>query len=139
MRFFYGGKVSEIMNARVSRVLAILESNVERQLDLSDIAREMNLSTSRLYHLFKGETGQSPTQLLKSLKLQRAKELLETTFLSIKEIMLQVGINDESHFIRDFKRVYELPPIRYRESYLQNALLAVEQQAFNSSQQYTKD
>ncbi|MGH9906870.1 MAG: helix-turn-helix domain-containing protein, partial [Pyrinomonadaceae bacterium] len=40
--------------------------------------------------------------------------LLETSFLSVKEITHSVGLNDESHFVRDFKAVYGFPPTRYR-------------------------
>lgn len=44
----------------------------------------------------------------------RAKYALETSFLSVKEIAHQVGMKDESHFIRDFKKVFGEPPTRHR-------------------------
>ena len=53
--------------------------------------------------------------------MERAKELLETSFLSVKEIAHRVGLNDESHFVRDFKMIYGLTPISYRNSFLQMA------------------
>jgi hypothetical protein len=46
--------------------------------------------------------------------MQRAKELLETTFLSVKEIRTTIGINDHSHFIREFKKSYGMTPAQYR-------------------------
>lgn len=46
--------------------------------------------------------------------MERAKHLLETSFLSVKEIGHLVGLNDESHFVRDFKKAYGVPPKRYR-------------------------
>jgi hypothetical protein len=46
--------------------------------------------------------------------MERARHLLETSFLSVKEIAHQVGLNDESHFVRDFKKAYGEPPTRYR-------------------------
>lgn len=46
--------------------------------------------------------------------MERAKHLLETSFLSVKEITHNVGLKDESHFVRDFKAVYGVPPTRYR-------------------------
>jgi AraC-like DNA-binding protein len=46
--------------------------------------------------------------------MERAKILLETTFLSVKEIMTEVGVSDESHFVRDFKSVYGVSPARFR-------------------------
>ena len=44
----------------------------------------------------------------------KAQELLETTRSSVKEIMVRVGVNDQSHFVRDFKRVCGCTPVRYR-------------------------
>jgi AraC-like DNA-binding protein len=46
--------------------------------------------------------------------MERARYLLETSFLSVKEIAYSVGLSDESHFVRDFKKAYGAPPTRYR-------------------------
>jgi AraC family transcriptional regulator len=64
------------------------------------LARAVNLTSFHFCHLFKAETGNSPARYLKALRLERARELLETTFLSTKEIRSLVGLNDESHFAR---------------------------------------
>jgi hypothetical protein len=49
--------------------------------------------------------------------MQRAKDLLESSFLSVKEIAFQVGLNDESHFVRDFKSTYGFSPAHYRSRF----------------------
>jgi AraC-like DNA-binding protein len=54
-------------------------------------------------------------QYLKSLRMQRAKELIDSTFLSTKEIMKMVGLKDESHFVREFKKIHGLPPGSYKQ------------------------
>jgi AraC-like DNA-binding protein len=46
--------------------------------------------------------------------LEKAKYLLESSFLSVKEITYRVGINDESHFVRDFKKAYGNAPRQHR-------------------------
>ena len=56
----------------------------------------------------------SPIKYLKLLRMEKAKHLLETTFLSVKEITYRVGINDDSHFVRDFKKAYGTAPTQYR-------------------------
>lgn len=56
----------------------------------------------------------SPIKYLKLLRMEKAKHLLETSFLSVKEITYRVGINDESHFVRDFKKTYGKAPTQYR-------------------------
>jgi AraC-like DNA-binding protein len=64
---------------------------------LADIAATVHVSSSYLRHLFKRETGTSATHYVKLLRLRRAKELLETSSLSVKEVMSAVGFNDFSH------------------------------------------
>ncbi len=49
--------------------------------------------------------------------MERAKDLLESSFLSVKEIAFQVGLNDESHFVRDFKSTYGFSPALYRSQF----------------------
>ena len=103
------------MDLRVQQALRLISEDVRRPLLLEEVARAVNLSTPRLRYLFKAETGMTPAQHLKSIRMQKAKELLEGTFLNVKQIMLQVGINDESHFVRDFRERYGLPPSEYRK------------------------
>jgi AraC-like DNA-binding protein len=50
--------------------------------------------------------------------MQQAATLLTTTFLSVKEIVRRIGLTDESHFVRDFKRIYGMTPSEYRNSVL---------------------
>jgi hypothetical protein len=52
--------------------------------------------------------------------MERAKFLLESSFLSVKEIAYQVGLNDESHFVRDFKSTYGYSPALYRSRFRSN-------------------
>jgi two-component system response regulator YesN len=47
--------------------------------------------------------------------MQKAAELLGTSSLSVKEIAVSVGINDPSHFVRDFKKSHGLTPSQYRQ------------------------
>jgi AraC-like DNA-binding protein len=56
----------------------------------------------------------SPAKYLKTLRMRQAATLLTTTFLSVKEIVRRVGLTDESHFVRDFKRLYGRTPSEYR-------------------------
>ena len=93
-----------------------MDRNFRRAWDLEELARLVNLSTSRLRHLFKSEIGKSPMQYLKSVRMTHAAMLLRTTFLSVKEIMYQVGISDESHFGHEFKKAYALAPSKYRST-----------------------
>jgi AraC family transcriptional regulator of arabinose operon len=74
----------------------------------------INLSPSRFRHLFKQETGATPAQYLKDIRLVKSEKMLRTTFLSIKQILKQVGIASNAHFVRDFRRKYGTTPTTYR-------------------------
>lgn len=105
------------MDPRVQVVAERITRTLSRPLALDDLSHSVNLSASRLRHLFKSETGTTPSQYLKTLRLQRAGDLAATTFLTVKEIMVQVGFADESHFVRDFQRLYGISPRRYRAAH----------------------
>jgi AraC family transcriptional regulator of arabinose operon len=83
-------------------------------LAVSQLAMSVNLSASRLAHLFRADTGCAPARFLRNLRLDQARALVEETTLSIKEIMAHVGINDPSHFCRAFQQRHGAPPRRLR-------------------------
>jgi AraC family transcriptional regulator of arabinose operon len=106
---------SVIVDRRVQAVIDYMSEDLSRPLRLEEVAHSVNLSASRLQHLFKADTDMTAAQYLKSLRMQRAKELIDSTFLSTKEVMKMVGLKDESHFVREFKKSYGLPPGSYKQ------------------------
>jgi AraC-like DNA-binding protein len=104
------------MDLRIERLVALMKADLSQRLPLSRMAQLVNLSSSRLCYLFESETGMSASRYLKSLRMKEATALLSTTFLSVKEIMVRVGFADESHFVKDFKKIYGLTPTEYRKS-----------------------
>ena len=106
------------MNPKIEAALNFMKDNLDRNLSISDLACSVRLSRSRLCFLFKTEVGMSPLQYLKSLRMRKACELLETSLLSVKEIRARVGYNDDSHFLREFKKAKDLTPSGYRAQHL---------------------
>jgi AraC-like DNA-binding protein len=104
------------MDLRIEGLVALMKDDLTQRLPLSRMAQLVNLSSPRLSYLFKSETGISAARYLKSLRMQEATALLSTTFLTVKEIMVRVGFRDESHFVKDFKKIYGLTPTEYRKS-----------------------
>ena|SRR3989442_713614 len=102
------------LDRRVQVVLIVLEENSHRRLAAAEIARMVNLSVGRLAHLFKAEMGMSPQQYLTEIRLAKAKQKLESGFLSIKEIAASVGFSSVNQFIDTFKTVYSLTPAQHR-------------------------
>lgn len=111
-------KSEESMAERVKRVIELMEGDPSRSFTLGKMAESVNLSAPYFCYLFKTITGVPPAKYLKSLRMQQAAVLLTTTFLSVKEIVRRVGLTDESHFVRDFKRLYGMTPSEYRNSAL---------------------
>ena len=105
---------TDVIDYRVNLAILFIEANLNRQLSLNEIAQSINVSPWHLCRLFKMGTGTSVTQYLLGLRMEKAKELLETTCLRVKEIMNQVGIRDESHFARTFKKLFGFSPSQYR-------------------------
>ena len=95
----------------------MMRDDVRGELSLSAFAQSVNLSVWRLCHIFKSDVGMPPIRYLRLLRMERAKGLLESSFLSVKEIAFQVGLNDESHFVRDFKSTYGFSPALYRSHF----------------------
>ena len=97
-----------------------MREDVRGELSLAEFAQSVNLSVWRLCHIFKSDVGMPPMRYLRGLRMERAKDLLESSFLSVKEIAYRVGLNDESHFVRDFKATYGSSPALYRLHFRQN-------------------
>lgn len=106
------------MDRRVQQVIDRIEADMHRGMQICEMARFVNLSPSRLHSLFRAEVGITPARYLKQVRMQKAKKLAENTFLSTKQIMAQVGVDDRSHFMRDFKRFNGKTLNQHRGKYL---------------------
>jgi len=106
---------------RVEKVCHIITSACSAQgrpISLGVAAKSVNMSSSRLRHIFKAETGMSPGKFAKMQRLFRAAELLKSSAMSVKEIIAEIGVNDSSHFTRDFTKVFGVTPTDYRHRWV---------------------
>ena len=102
------------MDERIAFVVSMLEADIQRPLNVQGLAAKVNLSSSRLRHLFRIEKGTTLAKYQRELRLQAARMLLVTSFLTIKEVMNQVGISDSSNFSHVFKTAFGVSPETYR-------------------------
>jgi transcriptional regulator GlxA family with amidase domain len=104
-----------MMDQRVQHVVSFIRNNYQRKLTLREMADSVNLSPWWLCHLFKADMGTSPERFLTKVRLEKAKSLLDNSFLSVKEVMSEVGMSDAGHFSRSFKAAYGATPAKWRD------------------------
>ncbi|MCU1381698.1 MAG: Transcriptional regulator containing an amidase domain and an AraC-type DNA-binding domain [Acidobacteria bacterium] len=99
---------------RVRHVIALLERCRETPPSLAELSRAVNLSPAHLTRLFRRDVGTSPASFGRSLRLDYARDLLQTSFMTVKQVMAASGWNDPSHFCREFKRRHGHSPLAFR-------------------------
>ena len=102
------------MDRRIELIIKKIKADTAASWDTPTLAALVNLSPSRFRHLFKQETGTTPAQYLKDARLRKAEKMLRMTFLTIKQILKQVGITSNTHFVFDFRQKYGMTPTAYR-------------------------
>ena len=93
-----------------------IRESLETPLSIHQIADELGMSYSNFRKLFKEYTGISPASYQQSLKLQRAKELLTTTDMSIKEIAYRLSFDSPDYFSSKFRMKTGRKPSEFREN-----------------------
>ena len=102
------------MDSRVAAVLSLVER--QPNIDIQALASLVNLSSSRLRHLFRAQMHVSLHYHRKHQRLINAQSLLHTSFLSIKQIANASGFTNAHHFAREFRKAFATSPRRYRQA-----------------------
>jgi AraC-like DNA-binding protein len=110
------------MDIRIQRLISYIEEQPHRPLSLALMARVTGLSASRLRHKFKAEVGVTPTVYLQTLRLRKAKDLLTTNNLTVKEARAAVGICSDSYFTHQFKRTFGNPPSHFKRLFEEDCI-----------------
>ena len=98
----------------VNRATAYIQQNFTNcRLQLNQISRKVNVSPNYLSSVFKELTGQTITQFVLQLRLNRACELLEKGNYTLQDIAAQAGFSDAQYFSRMFKKQFGISPKRY--------------------------
>jgi AraC-like DNA-binding protein len=96
---------------RIARAIQQLREEYDQPLEVDDMAQELGMSVSSFYHHFKAVTALSPLQYQKQIRLQEARRLMLGEGLDAASAGYSVGYNDASHFNREYKRLFGLPPL----------------------------
>ncbi|GAB3989898.1 two-component regulator propeller domain-containing protein [Spirosoma daeguense] len=101
----------------LNEAMTVIEAHImDTEFNIDVMVKELGMSRSNLYLKFKDLTGLSTNEFIRSIRLKRAHKLLETTDLSVKEIMFIAGFNTASYFSKCFKNQYGILPSDYRQA-----------------------
>lgn len=103
---------------KLRRATEFIEENLERDLELAEIAQSVDLSPYHFARSFKQTTGFTPIQFLMQRRIEQAKRLLAESEAPIVEVGLSVGFKNQSHFTTLFRKLTSLTPKAYRNAAL---------------------
>lgn len=111
-------EATKAVNPKVRLAISFVDDNLHRDIYIGEVAQLVRLSRTRFCHLFRAELGMSFGQFLKKARLEKGRQLLETSFEPVKAVTADIGYNDPNYFEREFKKAYGMTPSRYRATYL---------------------
>lgn len=126
------------MDPRVLVAMNYICQNLPRTVKLSTVAAECRISVSRLAHLFREHSGQTPHQFLEMQRMMRAQQLLEMTDEPVAAIASELGFVDQFHFSHRFKRHLGLSPRDYRRNLATGAMHAEGRSGWTAAPQQSR-
>ena len=112
-----------VRHPKLSQVIQMMENNIEEPISPSILAREVGMSTRQLERLFRRYLSRSPKRYYMELRLQKARNLLMQTDMTVINVALACGFASPSHFSKCYRAHYQTTP--YRERGAHGARLSV--------------
>jgi len=106
--------VTDLYSGKAVQLKEVVDLHLYSNLNLEELAKLSNLSLTSFKREFKKEFNDSPNQYFNRKKIEKAKELLSITKLSVAEIAYEVGFNDPYYFTRLFKQKSGCSPSHFR-------------------------
>jgi transcriptional regulator GlxA family with amidase domain len=103
-----------VRHPKLSQVIQMMEGNVEDPMSPADLAEEVGMSTRQLERLFRRYLNRSPKRYYMELRLQKARNLLMQTDMSVINVALACGFASPSHFSKCYRSHYNTTPYRER-------------------------
>ncbi len=112
-------KPGEYSDPFLQKIVEIVETNLSNEdFDIHKLCKAVNMSHSNLFRKLKALTGKSISVFIRSLRLEKAKELLETTNLTVSEVAYESGFNTPKYFSKVFHEEYGISPREVRKNNL---------------------
>ncbi|QFT60003.1 HTH-type transcriptional regulator CdhR [Sulfitobacter sp. THAF37] len=106
-----------VRHPKLSQVIQMMEANIEEPISPSVMARDVGMSTRQLERLFRRYLNRSPKRYYMELRLQKARNLLMQTDMSVINVALACGFASPSHFSKCYRAHYDTTPYRERGSH----------------------
>ena len=106
-----------VRHPKLSRVIQMMEINIEEPISPSILAKDVGMSTRQLERLFRRYLDRSPKRYYMELRLQKARNLLMQTDMSVINVALACGFASPSHFSKCYRAHYDTTPYRERGSH----------------------
>ncbi|GLO70425.1 AraC family transcriptional regulator [Phaeobacter inhibens] len=105
-----------VRHPKLSMVIQMMEANIEEPISPSILAQNVGMSTRQLERLFRRYLNRSPKRYYMELRLQKARNLLMQTDMSVINVALACGFASPSHFSKCYRAHYDTTPYRERGS-----------------------
>ncbi|GAA6198233.1 GlxA family transcriptional regulator [Pseudophaeobacter arcticus] len=105
-----------VRHPKLSMVIQMMETNIEEPISPSVLAQNVGMSTRQLERLFRRYLNRSPKRYYMELRLQKARNLLMQTDMSVINVALACGFASPSHFSKCYRAHYDTTPYRERGS-----------------------
>ena len=106
-----------VRHPKLSRVIQMMEQNIEEPISPALLAKEVGMSTRQLERLFRRYLSRSPKRYYMELRLQKARNLLMQTDMTVINVALACGFASPSHFSKCYRSHYDTTPYRERGSH----------------------
>lgn len=115
MEQFEGKLIKKEDNDLIIKITKLIIEHIDDEnLTLDSIAAEMAISKMQLYRKIKELIDQTPTEFIRSIRLNHAEKLLKTTNKTVQEIMYDCGFSNKAYFYREFAKKFQQTPKEYR-------------------------
>jgi DNA-binding response OmpR family regulator len=110
-------KITSMDEKLIQNAIKFVEDNIaEADFSVEDLSRELGMSRVHLYKKLLALTGKAPLEFIRTIRLQRAAQLLEKSQLTISEVAYKVGFNSPKYFAKYFKDEFGMLPSAYLQS-----------------------
>jgi signal transduction histidine kinase/DNA-binding response OmpR family regulator/ligand-binding sensor domain-containing protein len=108
-----------VENSFLLKIKAVVLEHIDNdEFDIVQLCKLMLLSRAQLHRKLTALTGESTSQLIRKIRLEKAKELLDLGELNVSEVAYMVGFKTQAHFSRVFSEAFGVPPSDYRNKEL---------------------